>query len=631
MKNLKLLKTNLIICSILIAGFFLTAVFSYRANYRTSLDHIERVSALTVEGIYYQMTTMLTKPVNISLTMAHDSLLVEHLLDESGRLEDETYVETTKTYLETYQKKYGFDSVFLVSAGSGRYYNFNGLDRVLEEGDPENTWYYELLNHDLEYTLNVDNDEVRGADDKITVFINCKVTALDGTVIGVVGVGIEISSLKELLQKYEEDYHLRASLIDQDGHIEISTTYTGVEKADWFIIYGQEDIRGQVLGWRESHKNLELWTGTAFRQEKRSFVVSRHIQELSWNLVVEQDTGQMIDKIHWQFIQTGIILAGVILTVLTVTTIVIGNYSRQITELVEERQAFFKKATEQLYESIYELNLTKNCYVGKQAEEYFASLGAGGLPFDQGLRVIAEKQIKEEFREGYVNMFTPEHAIREYQSGNNHLWYDFMMSQDGTQYHWMRVETYLFFSQEDNSIHMFSYRKNIDAEKKRELEAATDEMTKFLTKKATERLIEKQLSQRQEEAFAFFIFDIDCFKQVNDRYGHSFGDYCICRFAEIIQEHFGEEGILGRIGGDEFAAFVRVSGMNEAELWARELSAALHTVVERETITYSMTASIGVALSTQGQPDFEMFYRRADQALYQTKQKGKDSFTILDI
>ena len=101
-------------------------------------------------------------------------------------------------------------------------------------------------------------------------------------------------------------------------------------------------------------------------------------------------------------------------------------------------------ATEQLYDSIYELNLTKNCYVGKQTEEYFKSPGAGGLPFDQGLRVIARKQIKEEFREGYVSMFTPENAIREYEAGNNHLQYDFMISQNGEDYHWIRVETFLF-------------------------------------------------------------------------------------------------------------------------------------------------------------------------------------------
>lgn len=134
MKNNKLFQTNLLVSSILVVGFILTAFFSYRANYRASLENIEQVSSLTAEGIYYQLKAMLTKPVNISLTMSHDSLLVDHLLAENSRMDALDFAETTKTYLETYQKKYGFDSVFLISANSGRYYNFNGLDRVMEKG-----------------------------------------------------------------------------------------------------------------------------------------------------------------------------------------------------------------------------------------------------------------------------------------------------------------------------------------------------------------------------------------------------------------------------------------------------------------------------------------------------------------
>ncbi|WP_417292981.1 hypothetical protein, partial [Desulfovibrio porci] len=63
MKNKHLLKINLIIAIILVIGFVLTAVLSYRANYRTSLDKMEQISTLTAEGIYYRLTTKFTKPV----------------------------------------------------------------------------------------------------------------------------------------------------------------------------------------------------------------------------------------------------------------------------------------------------------------------------------------------------------------------------------------------------------------------------------------------------------------------------------------------------------------------------------------------------------------------------------------
>lgn len=49
------------------------------------MDNIEQVSSLTSEGIYYQMRTIFAKPVNVSLTMAHDSLLIEHLSDRASR------------------------------------------------------------------------------------------------------------------------------------------------------------------------------------------------------------------------------------------------------------------------------------------------------------------------------------------------------------------------------------------------------------------------------------------------------------------------------------------------------------------------------------------------------------------
>ena len=169
MKKNILMQTNLLVCLVIVVGFLLTAALSYRANYSASLESIEQVSDLTSEGIYYQMSTTFTKPVNVSLTMANDSLLHEALAQEADRLDDPAYIETIREDLHTYQNKYRYDSVFLVSAASARYYNFNGLDRVLEPGDPENFWYFDdLLSSDAEYTMNVDNDQVAGADNAIT-------------------------------------------------------------------------------------------------------------------------------------------------------------------------------------------------------------------------------------------------------------------------------------------------------------------------------------------------------------------------------------------------------------------------------------------------------------------------------
>ena len=627
MKNNRLFKTNAVISLILLIGFALTAALSYHANYRTSLDSMEQISTLTADGICYQLTAMFTKPVNVSLTMSHDSLLREHLSKETEYLEDEKYVDTTRNYLDTYREKYGFDSVFLVSAATSRYYNFNGIDRVLTEDSPENAWYYDLLKSDAEY-LNVDNDEVEGADNVLTVFVNCKVKAGDGSILGIVGVGIRIDYLEELLRTYEDKFNVTAGLLGEDGTIEISTAHNGHVKTDWFELNGRHNIRGQILDWREKNTNLEIWADKEESGKERSYIVARYIPELNWHLVVEQNTGQLLHGIRIQIILTGILLIIIVVSVLLIITAVIRNFNKQITELMEERQESFVRATEQLYDNIYELNITKNCSVGKRTREYFKSLGANDLPYSEGLRVIADKQIKEEFREGYVSTFDPPNVIREYERGNHHLRYDFQMSEDADKYFWMRIDAYVFYSAEDDSIHMFTYRKNIEEEKKIQIQAVLDEMTRFYSKRETERLIETVLSGTPGGRYAFFIFDIDNFKQANDCYGHRFGDFCIKEFSSIIRKHFREKDILGRIGGDEFAAFIPVPDIGWARKKAGELAEALNTVIENQDRSWQMSVSIGVAVYPEAGTLFEELYGNADKALYETKIRGRNGFTI---
>lgn len=627
MKNDHLLRININITLILVIGFALTAILSYRANYQASLDNIEHVSSLSAESIYYRLTTQFTKPVNISLTMAHDNLLVRHLCDETRHSDDAAFIETTKDYLQTYQKKYGFDSVFLVSAATRRYYSFKGMDRVLTRDNPENAWYFRLLDSPVEYSMNVDNDEVNGADNEITVFVNCKIINAAGKVLGVVGVGIRIASLKDVLKSYEEKYGVTASLISPGGAVEISTTHTGYEDKDWFAVNRQEDIRREILDWKKDGSSLSLWTPSAPQSSDKIFIVTRYIPELSWHLIVAQDTGLLIREMRTQLYWTCAVLTAVILAVLIIVTTVIRKFNKQIRKLMEERQALFRKATQQLYENICEFNITHNRPEGERTEAYLESLGAKGLSYDQAMRIIAKEYIRQEHQEGFVATFASRNVIREYETGNNHLRYDFMMRREGA-YRWMRIDAHIFYSAEDSSIHMFTYRKNIDGEKNNELKAQTDEMTGFYTRQATERAVSKMLAEKPDGRYAFFILDIDNFKQANDRFGHVFGDHCIRTFVALIRRHFRDQGVLGRIGGDEFAAFIPVPDREWAEAKARALSAALCTVCEDGAARWSMSASIGVALAPRSGTDFKTLYQNADAALYRVKENGKNGFLI---
>lgn len=634
MKNNILFKTNLIVSVILLIGFALIATLSYRANYNASLVKIKQVSALASEGIYYRLSTMLTKPVNISQTMAHDSLLIKLLEEEGSRYQEAGYQETLRKYLEAYKNKYAYDAVFLVASATNNYYNFNGLDRNLVRGEAENVWYYDFLSSGEEYNLNIDNDEVAGAANKITLFVNCKIKNAAGQVIGVVGVGVNIDYIKGLLQEYEKEYDVETYLINEQGAIEVSSIYNGHQAVDWFEVNDSENIRSEILDWKNGKTNWDIWMPGDVQSNEKSYLVVRYIPDLSWYLLVKQDTGALLAELNEKMLQTGLLIVVVILLIIFTITSVIRKFNVRMTQLLEERQELFKEATEQIYDNIYELNITKNKAASKKTELYFEALGAKNLPYEEFLLVVAEKQIKKEFRDGYVNTFTRENVLRQLDKGNNYLQYEFMMTENGHDYFWMRIDAYIFYSAFDDSVHMFTYRKNIDAEKRRELEsqrkASTDEMTGVYTKKATERIIDSILCGKLQGNYSFFIIDMDNFKQANDLHGHIFGDYCIREFAEKLKRFCREDDVIGRIGGDEFVVFGTISDEEGARRKAARLCQKLDTVCEDSGSCWKMSVSIGIALVPQDGRSFAELYEKADKALYQTKARGKNGYTVYE-
>ena len=165
-------------------------------------------------------------------------------------------------------------------------------------------------------------------------------------------------------------------------------------------------------------------------------------------------------------------------------------------------------------------------------------------------------------------------------------------------------------------------------EQKMQVLARTDEMTGLLNKTVTGRAIEQTLLSGKTNLYAFFIFDIDHFKEANDFLGHAFGDSVIKEFTGIIRSGFPPDSILGRIGGDEFVAFLQVPNKAWAEKKAGEMNSLLNRDYSVGTNKWHMSASIGVAFAPDDGKDFDELYQSADTALYETKRHGRNSFTL---
>lgn len=636
MKKNTLLKVNVLIGIIIVLGFLITSFVNYYNNVKIMREDVKNVADLTAEIIYHKIDADFTKPINISLTMANDTLLKDFLMNENKnkRGNDKSYINTLKDYLYTYKKKYDYDSVFLVSVKTNKYYHYNGIDRILGKSNPENKWYYEFLNSKEEYSINIDNDEA--LNNEITVFINCRIKDKNNNNLGVVGVGFKVDNLQKLFRDYENKFGVKAYLINSKGDIQISTSNTGYENANLFEKEDFKSLKNKILIDKNDISSQSLWFE---EKSKNSYIVNNYIKNLNWHLIIDNDTTKIQNSFRNQMMFGILTVTVVIILIILIITKIIRNYRDNIERLTIEKEkkhrTVFQTETAKIYENIYEIDITHNKSASEETDEYFESLGVPvNTPFNEALDIIAEKQIKEKYRSGYLNTFSPENVLKQYNNGIESLYYDFMTRENSEEvYHWVRITTRIFYWDDDKSIRMLVYRQNIDEEKSRESKLfekmESDSLTGLYNKAATQNYIHDILSNsKNNKDYAFFIFDIDNFKNVNDTLGHAAGDKVIYDFANAIKDEFRDNDIIGRIGGDEFAAFIPCTDMDMVKKKAMSILESLSYEYTDDKGKVNISSSIGVSTTFESERDFESLYKNADKALYKTKENGKNGFTL---
>lgn len=124
------------------------------------------------------------------------------------------------------------------------------------------------------------------------------------------------------------------------------------------------------------------------------------------------------------------------------------------------------------------------------------------------------------------------------------------------------------------------------------------------------------------------VLDIDNFKYINDRFGHSIGDAVLKNFAATIQRLVRKTDVLGRVGGEEFVLVLPNTTTWEAEaILSRMLTEVRQSRPVREQASFRYTFSAGLAGARAGDDPADL-YRRADLALYAAKMRGRDQIGI---
>jgi diguanylate cyclase (GGDEF)-like protein len=170
--------------------------------------------------------------------------------------------------------------------------------------------------------------------------------------------------------------------------------------------------------------------------------------------------------------------------------------------------------------------------------------------------------------------------------------------------------------------------------------AEVDRLSGTMNKTTFQETVEKKLESGAPGIHrAFIMIDMDNFKLINDKNGHSYGDQVIIRFGKLIRSLYDNETLIGRLGGDEFAIYIEAADTPEPdnEDFRQAVTSGLDRIMtvfknefKEEQTDCNISVSMGVYLNCDNVPTFNTMYVKADKALYQSKENGKNRYTLYE-
>ncbi|KAB7885462.1 diguanylate cyclase [Poseidonibacter ostreae] len=175
-------------------------------------------------------------------------------------------------------------------------------------------------------------------------------------------------------------------------------------------------------------------------------------------------------------------------------------------------------------------------------------------------------------------------------------------------------------------------RKEISKRKKAEETlkdyANKDSLTKIFNRAKIDSVLKEEIKKAKlfDETFSVIFFDIDDFKLINDDFGHIKGDNVLIKLASLVSKNIRDSDIIGRWGGEEFIIILPNTTSNKAFILANNLRELV--LKNNFEINKQLTISIGITQYTPNDTKKDLI-KRADEAMYYVKNKGKNAVKIL--
>jgi diguanylate cyclase (GGDEF)-like protein len=157
--------------------------------------------------------------------------------------------------------------------------------------------------------------------------------------------------------------------------------------------------------------------------------------------------------------------------------------------------------------------------------------------------------------------------------------------------------------------------------------AVTDGLTGLLLRRTLLERLEEEMKRSDKTGLplAFLLMDLDHFKAVNDTHGHPAGDQVLHEVAGAFKGGLRDTDFCGRYGGEEFGVILSGTDLGGAQVVAERMRRAVaNKSIDLGSFRLGITVSVGISLYPAHAPSLQLLIQRADEALYQAKQEGRN-------
>lgn len=271
------------------------------------------------------------------------------------------------------------------------------------------------------------------------------------------------------------------------------------------------------------------------------------------------------------------------------------------------------------------MNFYFMCYDILRDEVILSAPTAAMLGIESSVRNFSHR-VKQEGGKPGLPLYPLDQCLRSYEKDRF-----IKVSRDGEAAHRLQLHAYVFRDNRNRARHvvgmMMDVTHQFHKEAKLTVKAEMDGLTRLHNSGTCRQFLERTIGTSSRALF--ILMDVDNFKSVNDTLGHQAGDLVLTAVANAMRRVMKGRGFLGRLGGDEFCCYIHLlEAEDDVDRLCGELNRKVTEMCEEEKIAMRITLSIGAAI-LQGSMTYKDAYAKADKALYQSKERGRNTYTIL--